>query len=168
MKEIFYNHDNLGKEEIDETVIRVKGLLINSHDEILIGYGNKTYQFPGGHLENNESLVQGLKREIKEETGIVLDNDNYKPFIKITYYNKNYRNTNKNRENIIYYYEIRTDKEPDINNTNLDINEIEGDYIIKKIPLDKINDVLIQSIPDNEINKIVVEEMLAVLKEREI
>ena len=168
MKEIFYNHDNLGKEEIDETVIRVKGLLINSHDEILIGYGNKTYQFPGGHLENNESLVQGLKREIKEETGIVLDNDNYKPFIKITYYNKNYRNTNKNRENIIYYYEIRTDKEPDINNTNLDINEIEGDYIIKKIPLDKINDVLIQSIPDNEINKIIVEEMLAVLKEREI
>ena len=168
MKEIFYNHDNLVKEEIDETVIRVKGLLINSHDEILIGYGNKTYQFPGGHLENNESLVQGLKREIKEETGIVLDNDNYKPFMKITYYNKNYRNTNKNRENIIYYYEIRTDEEPDVNNTNLDINEIKGNYVIKKISLDKVNDVLIQSIPDNEINKIVVEEMLAVLKEREI
>lgn len=168
MKEIFYNHDNLGKEKIDETVIRVKGLLINSHNEILLGYSNKTYQFPGGHLEDNESLVQGLKREIKEETGIVLDNDNYKPFMKITYYNKNYRNTSKNRENIIYYYEIKTDSEPDMNNTNLDINEIKGNYVIKKISLDKVNDVLIQSIPDNEINKIVVEEMLSVLKEREI
>ena len=166
MKEIFYNHDNLGKEEIDETVIRVKALLINSNNEILLGYSNKTYQFPGGHLEDNESLVQGLKREIKEETGIVLDNDNYKPFMKITYYNKNYRNTNKNKENIIYYYEIRTDKEPDINNTNLDINEIKGNYVIKKISLDKLNDVLIQSIPDNEINKIIVEEMLSVLKEK--
>ena len=164
MKEIFYNHDNLGKEEIDETVIRVKALLINSNNEILLGYSNKTYQFPGGHLEDNESLVQGLRREIKEETGIVLDNNDYKPFMKITYYNKNYRNTNKNRENIIYYYEIRTDKEPDINNTNLDINEIKGNYVIKKISLDKLNDVLIQSIPDNEINKIIVEEMLAVLK----
>lgn len=168
MKEMFYNHDNLLKEEINETVIRVKGLLINSHDEILLGYSNKTYQFPGGHLENNESLIEGLKREIKEETGIVLDNDNYKPFMKITYYNKNYRNTNNNRENIIYYYEIRTDKEPDINNTNLDINEINGNYVIKKISLDKVKDVLIHSIPDNEINKIIVEEMLSVLKEREI
>ena len=131
-----------------------------------MGYSDKTYQFPGGHLEDNESLIQGLKREIKEETGIILDNDNYKPFVKITYYNKNYRNTNKNRENIIYYYEIRTDSEPDINNTNLDINEIKGNYIVKKIQLDKVSDVLINSILDNEINKIIVEEMLLVLKER--
>lgn len=38
---------------------------------------------------------------------------------------------------------------------------------MKEIPLDKVNDILIKSISDNEINKIIVEEMLAVLKERE-
>lgn len=31
--------------------------------------------FPGGEIESNESLTQGLLREIKEETGIIVDED---------------------------------------------------------------------------------------------
>lgn len=37
MKKILYNDDNLTKEEINETVIRTKALMINSKDEILMG-----------------------------------------------------------------------------------------------------------------------------------
>lgn len=33
----------------------------------------KGWAFPGGHLENNESLTECVKREIFEETGIVLE-----------------------------------------------------------------------------------------------
>ncbi len=167
MKTIAYNHNNLDETEIDEVVIRVKALIINSKNEILLGYCHKTYQFPGGHVEENESLEEGLKREIKEETGIEITDKSITPFEKITYYSYNYRNTGKNRKNEIYYYVIKTDEEININNMNLDDWEKAGNYTIKKIPLNKIENVLKNSIKDNPINEIIIEEMLEVLNEYE-
>ena len=165
MKEIIYNYDNLNNDEIDEIVVRTKGLIINCKDEIMLGYSDKTYQFPGGHLEENETLLECLKREIREETGIELKDYNLKPFVKITHLTKNYRKTGKNRKNEIYYYIIKTDKLYDKNNTNLDEGEIKGNYKIVSIPLKNVEKVLLESIQDNPINKIIVKEMLNILKE---
>lgn len=39
-------------------------LILNRHDKF------KGYTFPGGHVEANESFVQSVKREAKEETGL--------------------------------------------------------------------------------------------------
>lgn len=165
MKKVLFNQDNLKEKDIDETVIRTKGIIVNEYDELLLGYSNKTYQFPGGHLEPNETLIDCLKRELKEETGIDIKDDDAYLMEKITYYNKNYRNSNKNRKNEIYFYIVNTKTVYDINKTNLTKEEKEGNYTLKLIPLDKVEDILIESISDNPINKIIVEEMLEVLKE---
>ena len=164
MKEIIYNRDNLKIEDIDDIVIRTKGLIINNKNEILLAYAHKSYQFPGGHLEKGESLKNCLKREIKEETGIEINNDFIKPFEKITYYSKNYRNSGKNRKNEIYYYIINTDQNYDINKCSLDELEKEGNFKLENVPLQDVEKLLIKSIPDNPINKIIVEEMLQVIK----
>ncbi len=164
MKEIFYNNDNLKESDIDKTVIRVKALIINSNNEILLGYSDNTYQFPGGHLNESEELLTGLFREVKEETGIVLTGD-YKPFMKISYYSKNYRDTLENRENIIYYYAIKTDELYNLDNTNYDSYEIEHNYSLLYVKLNEIKKLLIDSIPDNKINETIVNEMLLVLTE---
>lgn len=165
MKEIFYNYDNLTKEDIDEVVIRTKALIINSNNEITLGYSNKTYQFPGGHLKEGETLVECLIREIKEETGIEIKDTDLKPFAKLSYYSKNYRNSLKNRQNDIYYYVIKTDKKFNIDNSELDEGEVEGNYIPITIPFNDMEKILIESVNDNPINKIVVDEMLKVIKE---
>ena len=47
MKKIIINDSNLEDNEIDYSVIRVKALLINSKNEILLGYSHNDYQFPG-------------------------------------------------------------------------------------------------------------------------
>ena len=70
MKRILINDDNLKIDDLDFEVIRVKGLIINSDGDILIAHNNGTYQFPGGHKEDDETLDDSLEREIKEETGI--------------------------------------------------------------------------------------------------
>lgn len=167
MKEVLYNYDNLKENEIDEIVIRCKGLIINNKNEIMLGYCHNTYHFPGGHLEENETLLDCLKREVKEETGIELNDEEINKNIieKNTHYTRNYRNSNKNRKNEIYYYVIKTDKLPNINNSHLDKNEIDGNYIVKMININDVEQILIDSISLNEVNEIIVEEMLDVINE---
>ena len=158
----YFNDDNLNSKEIDEVVTRVKAIIINSNNEILLGYSHKTYQFPGGHLES-EDLNTGLERELKEELGVdikVIE----KPFMEVIEYSSNYRNTGKNRENDIYYFIINEYIKPDMANANLDENEIKGNYTPVYIPLNDVENILICSILDNPINKIIVSEMLEVLK----
>ena len=38
-----------------------------------MGYSYNTYQFPGGHVEEGESLIEAVNREVEEETGIILN-----------------------------------------------------------------------------------------------
>ena len=58
--------------------IRVYGLLINPHQQILVAdeafkSGQLATKFPGGGLELGEGLMDGLKREFVEETGIEVE-----------------------------------------------------------------------------------------------
>ncbi|MBP1916068.1 ADP-ribose pyrophosphatase YjhB (NUDIX family) [Lederbergia galactosidilyticus] len=41
-----------------------------------IGYGSRNWTFPGGQLEENESPIDGVKREVLEETGYVVEVNN--------------------------------------------------------------------------------------------
>ena len=62
------NSYNLCDQDMDEVTVRSRGIIINSFNEILMCYSNglKHYEFPGGHLEKNESINEGLIRELKE------------------------------------------------------------------------------------------------------
>ena len=88
--EKIYNYDNISPEEIDEKTTRARAIIINSKNEVLMCYSNglQHYEFPGGHLEENETLEEGLKREILEETGISLDEEKANLFYAIKYYCK--------------------------------------------------------------------------------
>lgn len=61
--------------EIKRFNVRVYGLLINENNQLLVAdevfkNGFKATKFPGGGLEFGEGLIDGLKREFSEETGI--------------------------------------------------------------------------------------------------
>ena len=53
--------------------VQVYGLIVNKHKEVLFvesASGLRKFMFPGGTLEPNESVLDCLKREIKEETNL--------------------------------------------------------------------------------------------------
>lgn len=131
MKEIIYNYDNLTNKDINNTIKRAKALIVNSNNEILFGYADKTYQFVGGHVEKNETDEECLSREIKEESGIDLTFDKLTPFLVIKYYNKNYPEEGTNTITINSYYIVNSDLKPNLDNRHLTDYETKWGYELK-------------------------------------
>lgn len=90
MKKIIYNDDHLQEEDINNIVKRAKAIIINSNDEILLTLSHNNYFLIGGHVENEESDIECLEREILEETGIKISIGNLNPYLSIIYYSKEY------------------------------------------------------------------------------
>ena len=165
MKEVIYNNDNLNDSDVNDLVVRIKVLIINNN-KILIGNESGLYAFPGGHLETKESFNDCLKREVKEETGIEIDDSEiYEPILKVVYLNKDYPNIGINRKNEIYYYVVKTDKKVDLSKTNYTKRELEKNYKIEEFDLDEVIDKITENIPNNEKNEVISRDMIIALKE---
>ncbi len=163
MKQLFINKDDLEKHEIDEEAIRSKGLVINDKNELLLVYNGNTFQFPGGHRKKEESLEETLLREVQEETGIDMIIENG-PFMTITEYCRNYRNTNKNRCNKIYYYVVKCNDLPNYEKINLSDFERQTEFKLSYVKLDKIEEFLEQNIKNKKMDDLIGYEMIEVLK----
>lgn len=142
MKQLITNKYNLTDSDMTEVVKRVKVLLVNSNNDVLLGYSHNNYQFPGGHLEENETLVQAVNREVLEETGIELKITNIEPFACAIGYYKDWPAEGKNRKIEIYYYEVKTDEKPNLENTEYTENEKDGNFELRYIPLSDVENVL--------------------------
>ena len=142
MKQLITNNYNLTDSDMTEVVKRVKVLLVNSNNDVLLGYSYNNYQFPGGHVEENETLVQAVNREIFEETGIELNITNIEPFACAIGYYKDWPAEGKNRKIEIYYYEVKTDEKPNLENTDYTENEKNGNFELRYIPLSDVENVL--------------------------
>lgn len=168
MRTLIYNEENLKDNEISGTVVRVKVFLINSDDEILIANANGGCQLPGGHLEKGEKEYDAVKREILEETGILLDNKELTPsFFEIKHYSKNYYGTGKNVISKIMYYSIHTDKKVDKEKLNLTDREKKNKFDVHFIKFDDFEDYVHDCVNETsiEINKVIAKEMLYAYKE---
>lgn len=164
MKRVLINDKFLDENDLDFSVIRVKGLLINSNGEILLAHNNNTYQFPGGHIDDGESLEKCLSREIKEETGIDV-NIKHPPFMQITTYDDNYFNTNKKVCNKIYYYKVVCNDMPNFEETSYDDLELETDFNLFYIKFKDLAEFLQKCIDDGSIDVKIGREMLLVVDE---
>ena len=163
MKIIMHNDDKLTEKEINDKIIRARGVIINSNNELLLGYCKGTYQFPGGYLEKGETILEGLKIEIKEETEIVLCGE-YKQFNQIKYYSKDWPEKGINRYTEFNYFLIITDEKYNLDNNNLDEYEKENNYELRYVKLDELENALEDSINLNSKNKKVYPEILDVIK----
>lgn len=63
----------------DRFLVGVTGIVFNSKNEILLfkhSYRSHAWSLPGGYLKASEHPSEGLEREIKEESGLVVSMDN--------------------------------------------------------------------------------------------
>lgn len=167
MKRLIYNENELKEEEMNEFVTRVKAFIINDKNEILFANSNNGVQLIGGHVEDGENYEDTLKREIREETGILIDEIEIKePFFEFEHYIKNHRDTGKNRISKIVYYLIRTNKTPNINDTNYTTSEKNNNFTWQYISIDEFEEYVKTFLNNKEdINRSIAKEILVAFNE---
>jgi len=163
MKKIIVNEYNLSDSDIDDVVKRVKVLIINSDNELLLGYSHNEYQFPGGHMEDGESLVETAVREVLEETGIELNLTDMSPFASFIRYYKDTPIIGKNKKSEIYYFKVMTDETPNLLNTKYTEDEKDGNFELKYISISEVEDVLKKNREEYGYRKGITDEMLGLL-----
>lgn len=166
MKELKLNENNMKDSEINVVVTRVKALICNSNNEILLGYCDGVYQFPGGHVEDGEILDVAVKREILEETGIDLEAKALEAFYCIKHYTRNFHGDGINELSQLYYFYVETDEIINIEKIKYTEREKKGGYRLEYIKLDNVEEILTANIPNNKRNSTIVKEMLTVLEEK--
>ena len=164
MKKIFINDDNLEIEDLDYEVIRVKGLVVNSKNEVLIAFNNNTQQVPRGHAELDEDKEEALIREIEEETGIGIK-DVSGPFMEIVTYAKRYFGSDKNVCNRIFYYRVLSDDTPNLEETNYDELERQSEFGLFYVHIDDLEHFLHNCLENGTIDVSRGREMLLALEE---
>ncbi len=162
MKEIVINDHQLTMDDIESKVVRVKGLIINSKGKILLAHNNNTYQFPGGHKEDDEEMDSCIVREIKEETGISLEVTE-RPFLCIETFDNDYFGTGKKVLNSIYYYRFFTDEVPNFNETHYDELELATDFNLFYLSFDGLRDFLKEKGDSGEMDPKIAREMIHVV-----
>ncbi len=128
MEQIIFNKNNLKEEEIDQRKVRVKAFFVDDKKLLLIK-SVEGYHLIGGHVEEGESFSEALVREICEETGLEIKMaDIGEPFLKISHYIPNYRETGKNVMAEMIYYKVCCNRPPLLEKRCLTESEISKNY----------------------------------------
>ncbi len=164
MKQKEYNPDNLTDNEIDFIVTRVKAIVVNEKNEVLVSYSDGGIQIVGGHVEEGEELIPALKREINEEVGIELNDEDEisECFYKTIYYQKDYKDSGKNRKSVIYCYAVKTIKAINEDKVHHTQNEIKNDLHSKFVSFKEFEDFAneIANNSKKELNRAIAKEII--------
>ena len=162
--ELIINEDNLKLNEVEEFNCKVRALLIDENNNILIArYGN-TILLPGGSIDRGETKEEALVRELKEETGNDYTINELAYLNTLKYYQKDYPKRDGRIENRLittYYY---VSKYKGISKQSLTEKEKKDNFMLELVPIDSLEELVLNNQNSNPRNIYFVKELLKVLE----
>ena len=143
----------------------VRGIILDQNGKVAMIYSEKYhfYKFPGGGIEGDETHLETLERETKEETGMILKPESVQEFGEVLRTQK----MQKDGKDVVlvqynyYYYLCETENE--IGTQSLDDGEKELGFVLKFVPIDEAIQVN-KNFQGEPIKKYVVERENRVLE----
>ena len=143
MEVIVSNPLKMDMSDIDASVSRVKILLLDKSNRILLCNINGSYSFVGGHVEPSETVEACFEREMLEETGIVVSESQAELFLKRQSFEDDYFGQGIKCLSEIYYYAYQTGLDYDLNNMQLDADEVMGGFRLEYVDLNNFEKTLL-------------------------
>lgn len=169
MKKVEFNEEDLGFEEINKVVNKVRAFVVNKKTgKVLLVHYAELYMLPGGSIDKEEDVLAALEREIVEESGIVIREEDAVPFLEIDSYDKNYfdrKNGFINRLTKTIFFEVITDQDIDADKKKLTESEKEAGHSIFYVQLGEMNDLIQNNQTTNPKRKQFDREILVALSE---
>lgn len=150
---------------------KVRAVIENEDGCFAISSEAGKYIFPGGKCNENEDDLSAIKREIREETGMIFSDDDFHKVLELEtmYENAIDYKTNKvrPRHTITIFYYVKTDQIINKDNMNLTKGEIKENFKISFVDRETLFKMLLEEHRDAmnwqlfyEENQIVVNHIL--------
>lgn len=143
LEKIIINTDNLNDSEIDKYNNKVRAILIKDNKLLISRYAGITL-LPGGKVDKDESLDEAITRELKEETGIIYNENELEKYLEVKYYQKEYptrTNGTINRLLTTTYY-IGKYKGTNLDNANRTLSELLNGFSLELVDIDKLPELM--------------------------
>jgi 8-oxo-dGTP pyrophosphatase MutT (NUDIX family) len=164
---LIINENNLELSDIDEFSSKVRAIIINKNNELLVCKYGETYLLPGGKIDDGEEQISALIRELHEETGTKYLESDFSFFMELNYYQKDYPKRDSdsivNRLLNTYYYKCEY-REINLDKQILSDKEIKSNFKLEFINLKEIENIIENNINDNPRNIFFQNELLNVIK----
>lgn len=145
MNEIIINPNNLKEDEVLQKE-KARAILFDENNRIIVGNYNNLYLLPGGKIDKNESIKEGLTRELQEELGITFTEENLEYFMTLKHFQKDFpsrKDDSIDRLVTIHFYtgflsiDLKTIK------NNLSLNEQKANFYLEYINIDDLENLIL-------------------------
>lgn len=164
--DLVINDDNLQVKEVHEFNSKVRALLIDEENKVLVANYGGVFLLPGGSIEKKESIVKAIVRELKEETG-----QDYKPkelsyLACLEYFQRNYPKRDGTLQNRIIktYYFVANFKGVSKSDQVLSVKEKKDNFTLELVSLDNLEKAVSNNSCDNPRNIFFQKELLTIIK----
>lgn len=163
---LIINDENLEINEIDESNSKVRAILIDEENRVLIANYGGVILFPGGSINNQENIIQAIIRELFEETGVIYEETDLTFLTQLDFFQRNYVKRNGVKKNrlvkTIYFY--GTYKSIELESQCLTEKEKKDGFKLQLIPLSELEKFVLENRNDNPRNIYFQREIVEITK----